>query len=211
MFNAVFYVYLLYLHFKKIAMLFKNSILLLLLLCFSATVSAQKYLSKNNAEVSRTLGESTFTSNKTFYENIEEAPDFTVLAKVLKNGSARQQLEKLEVVTIFAVADESFLNLPKKSRDSILDSPRILNSMLTFLAVPGRVDSHSLKNEIAKSGATVNLKTIKGENLGVRNLNGTLQLVDSENRTANIIASDFYHKNGFFHIIDGLVFPDSGE
>jgi len=211
MFNAVLYVYLLYLHFKKIVMLFKNSILLLLLLCFSVTVSAQKYLSKNNAEVSRTLGQSTFTSTKTFYENIKEAPDFTVLAKVLKNGSTRQQLEKLEVVTIFAVADESFLNLPKKSRDSILDSPRILNSMLTFLAVPGRVDSHSLKNEIAKTGATVNLKTINGENLGVRNLNGTLQLVDSENRTANIIASDFYHKNGFFHIIDGLVFPDSGE
>ncbi|MDN3723839.1 fasciclin domain-containing protein [Aequorivita sp. SDUM287046] len=192
-------------------MYFKNLITLLLLACFSINASAQKYLSKNNAEVSRKLGESTFTSNKSFYQNIEEAPDFTVLASVLKNAPSRQKLEGMEAVTIFAIADEGFLNLPKKSRDSILGNPKIMNSIITMLAVPGRIDSNTLKNEIAKQGSNTYLKTIEGNSLRIREVNGTLQLVDSENRTANIIASDFYHKNGFFHIIDSVIFPNSEE
>ncbi|MDC8000884.1 fasciclin domain-containing protein [Aequorivita todarodis] len=189
----------------------KNTVLLFFILCLGTTVSAQKYLSTNNAEVSKTLGESTFTSNKTFYENIEEAPDFTILAKILKNGPSRKELESQEMVTIFAISDEAFLNLSKKTRDSILGNPRIINSVVKYMAVPGRVDSHTLKSEIAKKGGTIHLKTLEGETLGVRETNGLLQLVDPENRTATIIAEDFYHKNGYFHIIDGLIFPASEE
>jgi uncharacterized surface protein with fasciclin (FAS1) repeats len=192
-------------------MQFKNTILILFIVCLGNTVSAQKYLSTNNAEVSKTLGESTFTSNKTFYENIEDAPDFTILAKILKNEPSRKKLESQEMVTFFAIADEAFLNLSKKSRDSILGNSKIINSVIKYLAVPGRVDSYTLKNEIAKKGGTIYLKTLEGESLGVRETNGELQLVDSENRTATIIAQDFYHKNGFFHIINGLVFPASEE
>src|SRR5690606_12708171 len=98
----------------------KNIFLLLFVVCFGATVSAQKYISTKSAEVSKVLGESNFTSNKTFFENIEEAPDFTILAKILKNDPLRQKLDGQEMVTIFAMADEAFLNLNKKSRDSIL-------------------------------------------------------------------------------------------
>lgn len=189
----------------------KNTFLLLFIVCLGTTVSAQKYISTNTVEVSKTLGESTFTSNKTFYENIEEAPDFTILAKILKNEPSRKKLESQEMVTFFAIADEAFLNLSKKSRDSILGNSKIINSVVKYMAVPGRVDSNTLKNEIAKKGGTIYLKTLEGENLGVRETNGALQLVDSENRTATIIAQDFYHKNGFFHIVNGLIFPPSEE
>ncbi|SRX75468.1 fasciclin domain-containing protein [Aequorivita antarctica] len=192
-------------------MQFKNTFLLLFMVCLVTTVSAQKYLSTNNDEVSKILGESTFTSNKTFYENIEDAPDFTILAKILKNDPSRKKLESQEMVTFFAISDEAFLNLSKKGRDSILGNSKIINSVIKYLAVPGRVDSYTLKSEIAKKGGTIYLKTLEGENLGVRETNGELQLVDSENRTATIIAQDFYHKNGYFHIIDGLIFPATEE
>jgi uncharacterized surface protein with fasciclin (FAS1) repeats len=92
-----------------------------------------------------------------------------------------------------------------------LGNSKIINSVVKYLAVPGRVDSNTLKSEIAKKGGIIYLKTLEGESLGVRETNGELQLVDSENRTATIIAQDFYHKNGFFHIIDGLIFPASEE
>ncbi len=192
-------------------MQFKNTFLLFFMVCLVTTVSAQKYLSTDSAEVSKTLGESTFTSSKTFYENIEEAPDFTILAKILKNEPSRKKLENQEMITFFAISDEAFLNLSKKRRDSILGNSKIINSVIKYLAVPGRVDSNTLKSEIAKKGGIIYLKTLEGESLGVRETNGELQLVDSENRTANIIAQDFYHKNGFFHIIDGLIFPTSEE
>lgn len=194
-----------------IQMKLKCTFFLLFIICFGSTVSAQKYLSTNNNEVSKVLGESTFTSSKTFYENLEEAPDFTILAKILKNDQLRKALEGQEMVTIFAIADEAFTKLSKKSRDSVLGNTRLVSSIVKYLAVPGRLDSNSLKVAVEKNGGKAYLITVEGQRLGIKEEAGELILVDEENNTATIIASDFYHKNGFFHIVNGLVFPPSGN
>ena len=188
---------------------FKITFLLLFIVCFGTTVSAQKYLSTKNAEVSKVLGESSFSSSKTFFENIEEAPDFTILAKILRTGSSRKTLESKEMVTIFALADEAFMNLPKKSRDSVLGNNQLVNSIVKYLAVPGRLDSNSLKTAVEKNGGKAYLTTVEGQSLEIKEEAGQLVLVDAHNNKAIIIASDFYHKNGFFHIVDGLIFPPS--
>ncbi len=192
---------------KIFTMRFKNIFLLLFIIGYGTTVSAQKYISTKHSEVSKTLGQSTFTSDKSFFENIEEAPDFTILAKILQSHSVRQTLEKEEMVTIFAIADEAFLNLSKKTRDSILGNSRLVNSMVKYLAVPGRVDSNSLKTYIEKNGGKAYLTTVEGHNMGIKRENDQLVIFDENNNTATIIAPDFYHKNGFFHVVDGLVFP----
>ena len=185
----------------------KNTFLIILLICFGTTVSAQKYISTKNAEVSKVLGESNFTSSKTFYENIEEAPDFTILAKVLKSDPLRKKLEGQEMVTIFALADEAFLNLSKKTRDSILGNTKLVGSIIKYLAVPGRLDSNSLKNAVEKNGGTAYLTTVEGQRLGIKQEAGQLILFDNHNNIARIIAPDFYHKNGFFHIVNGMIYP----
>ena len=187
----------------------KNTFLIILLICFGTTVSAQKYISTKNAEVSKVLGESNFTSSKTFYENIEEAPDFTILAKVLKSDPLRKKLEGQEMVTIFALADEAFLNLSKKTRDSILGNTKLVGSIIKYLAVPGRLDSNSLKNAVEKNGGTAYLTTVEGQRLGIKQEAGQLILFDNHNNIARIIAPDFYHKNGFFHIVNGMIYPPS--
>ena len=187
----------------------KNIFILLFMVCFGATVSAQKYISTQNREVSKVLGASSFTSSKTFFENIEEAPDFTILAKILKNDAVRKTLERQEMITIFALADESFLNLPKKSRDSVLGNTKLVNSIVTYLAVPGRLDSNSLKTAVEKNGGKAYLTTVEGQKLAIKEEAGQLVLIDGNNNSARIIAPDFYHKNGFFHIIDGIIFPSS--
>ena len=192
-------------------MQFKNTLLLLFMVCFGTTISAQKYISASTTDVSKEWEGNNFTSTKTFAENIAEAPQFTILSKLLKSDPLRKKLESEEMVTIFAMTDEAFLQLPKKSRDSILGNTTLMNSMVKYLAVPGRVDSYTLKTTIEKSGGTAYLKTLDGQSLSIRENNGQLQLVDSEKRTATIIASDFYHKNGFFHIVSGLIFPASEE
>ena len=189
----------------------KHTFLLIFTICFTATVSAQKYKSTKNAEVTKMLGDSEFTSSKTFYENIEEAPDFMILAKILKNEHLRKKLENQEMVTIFAVADEAFLNLPKKSRDSILGNTPLVNSMIKYLAVPGRLDSNSLKTAVEKNSGKAYLTTIEGHRLEIMENAGQLMLIDEHKNIARVIAPDYYHKNGFFHIIDGLIFPPSEE
>ncbi len=178
---------------------------------FGSTLSAQKYISTNHDEVSKTLGDSNFSSSKSLFENLKDAPDFTILAKILKNDQLRRSLEKEEMVTVFAIADEAFMNLTKKSRDSILGNTRLVNSMIKFLAVPGRLDSHSLKTAVEKNGGKALLTTVEGNSLEIIEENGQLMLVDSYNNKAKILVADFYHKNGFFHIVDGFVFPPGSK
>lgn len=182
-----------------------------LLLCFIACgnfVSAQKYLSKEMPEVSKEWNESTFTSTKSFTENIIEAPQFTILSKILKDESLQKAIEKSEMVTIFAISDNAFSKLGKKEKDSLLGNKNRLLSMFKFLAVPGRIDKHGLETEIKNHGGKFYLATLNGQKLGVIEKDGQLYLVDSRGVHAAIIETDFYHKNGFFHIINGVILPE---
>lgn len=186
---------------------FKNKFLFIIIAFIGIEASAQKYLSVDNSEISKEWKGSNFTSTKTFADNINEAPQFTILKAILKSDALRQALAKEEMVTIFAITDTAFLELPEKSRDSILGNTKLTNSMVKYVSVPGRVDSYSLKAAIKKNNGQIFLATLNGQEIGVREVDGQLQLIDSEKRTARIIASDFNHKNGFFHIVEGLVFP----
>lgn len=188
---------------------FKNKFLFILITFISIQASAQKYLSEAKTEVSKEWNGNRFTSTKTFAENIDESPQFKILKTILKSEVLRQALAKEEMVTIFAMTDTAFLELPEKSRDSILGNTKLTNSMVKYLSVPGRVDSYSLKAGLKKNNAPIYLATLEGEKLGVIEVDGQLQLIDSEKRTARVIASDFNHKNGFFHIVEGLIFPSS--
>lgn len=190
---------------------FKNTFLFIFIAVIGFQASAQKYLSMDNKEVSKEWKGSNFTSTKAFDENIEEAQQFTILSSVLKSDALRQALAKEEMVTIFAMTDTAFLEMPEKSRDSILGNTKLTSSMVKYLSVPGRVDSYSLKAALKKNNGKVYLATLEGQKLGVREVDGQLQLIDSEKRTARILASDFNHKNGFFHIVEGLIFPSSEE
>ncbi len=190
---------------------FKNTFLFIFIAVIGIQASAQKYLSMDNKEVSKEWKGSNFTSTKTFAENIEESPQFTILSSILKSDALRQVLAKEEMITIFAITDTAFLELPERSRDSILGNTKLTSSMVKYFTVPGRVDSYSLKAALKKNNGTIFLATLEGEKLGVREVDGVLQLIDSEKRMARIIASDFYHKNGFFHIVEGLIFPSSEE
>ncbi len=190
-------------------MVFKNISLLFFIILSFNLASAQKYLSKEMDEVTKQWHENTFTSAKTFSENIAEAPEFTILSKIFKDGSITEAIEKNEMVTIFAVSDEAFSKLDEKQKDSLLGNKALMVSVMKYLIVPGRIDKHGLATEAKKHNGKFYLATLNGENLTVTEKEGQLYLVDSEGRQAAIQDGDFYHKNGFFHIIDGLVFPES--
>lgn len=192
-------------------MFLKNISLLLFIIVCGNLVSAQKYLSKEMSEVSKEWNENTFTSTKSFADNVIKAPEFTILSKILKDSSLEEAIEKSEMVTIFAVSDKAFSKLEKKQKDSLLGNKRLMVSMVKYLIVPGRIDKHGLETEAKNHNGRFNLATLNGQKLGVIEKEGKLYLVDSQGRRAAIIETDFYHKNGFFHIIDGLVFPDSEE
>lgn len=185
----------------------KHLSFLLLFLIFGNTVFSQKYLSTEIVDISSEWRGNTFNSSKSFYENIENASQFSVLSKILNNKSLRETLENKEMVTIFAFSDDAFSQFSKEQRDSIVGRTKFVNAVVKNMVVLGRVDEHSLKTEVKKHHGLMYLNTLSGEKLGIKEVNGNLLLVDSEGNTATITATNFTHKNGFFHIVNGLIYP----
>lgn len=185
----------------------KSLSFLFLFLLIGNTVFSQKYLSAETVDVSSEWKGNTFSSSKSFFENIEDAPQFSILAKILKDNSLRETLENKEMVTIFAFSDDAFSQFSKEQKDSILGNRMLVNAIVKDMVVLGRVDENSLRTEVKKHQNLLYLNTLSGEKLGVREEGGNLILVDSNGNTATITATNFVHKNGFFHIVNGLIYP----
>ena len=190
----------------------KNYVLVFLLLS-SCLITAQKYSNTSQDEVSKEWNGNTFSSKKSFFENIKGIQNLSFLIEALQNEDFRNKLESEEMITIFAPLDQSFLKLPKKTSDSIVNYSNgdLLKSIVKYHIVPGRIDYHSLLKSIKVNNGIAYFSTIEGEKLGIKEINGELLLFDSKNNTSIIKAYDFYHKNGLFHFVEGIVFPVSEE
>ena len=187
----------------------KNYKILFLIVLMGFTVTAQKYTNTENTNVTKEWNGNTFSSSKSFTENIAEASDLSQIKKALENETILKALEAEEMITVFAITNNGFTKLQAK-KDSIFDRSKanLLTAIIKYHVIPGRVDSHSMKNAIKYSNGTAYYATLQGEKLGIKEENGQLVLIDVEGNTSVISATDFYHKNGFFHIVEGIVFPE---
>lgn len=186
----------------------KNYVIIVFTLLLSTMSFAQKYTKTDNSEVTKKWNEFTFYSSKTFSENIAEVPEFSLLKKSLELGSSAKTIEDEEMVTIFAMTNNGYEKL-QGVKDSIFDTSVAANKIeiIKYHVVPGRVDSHSIKKAVQHKEGVAHFSTLQGDKLGVKEENGQLYLVDSAGNTSMISATDFYHKNGFFHIVEGYVLP----
>ncbi len=190
---------------------FKNTSLLFLIILSPVIVSAQKYLSKAAPEIEMEWKDHTFSSTKTFAENIGQASEFATLSKILKDKDLMEALDKEEMITIFAFTDDAFSKMNKKERDSVLGNKHLMSSVVKFLTIPGRIDKNGLQVAVKKHDGKASLATLNGEYLDITQKDDQLFLVDSQGKMAAITATNFYHKNGLFHIVDRLVFPTPKE
>jgi len=186
-----------------------NYKVLLFTLLMSTMSFSQKYTNTDSSEVSKKWNETTFYASKSFAENIAAVPNFTMLKKSLEFGSSLKAIEDEEMVTIFAMTNNGYEKL-EGVKDSVFDITVVANrvAMIKYHVIPGRVDSHSIKKAVQRIGGIAYFSTLQGDKLGVKEENGQLYLVDSLGNTSMISATDFYHKNGFFHIVEGFVLPN---
>ena len=187
-----------------------NQRLLFFILLINTIGFAQKYTKTDTSELSKNWNETTFYASKSFTENITEIPSFSTLKKNLELGSSTKEIEDQEMVTIFAMTNNAYEKL-KGVNDSVFDIVPITNriAIIKYHVIPGRVDKRSIKKAIQYKGGIAYFMTLQGVKLGIKEENSQLFLVDSFGNTSVISATDFYHKNGFFHIVEGYVLPTS--
>lgn len=186
----------------------KTSTIFILLCTVFTAANAQKYSSESSREIKTVWKGVTFSSTKTIAENTAEISEFSYLNKVLADKNLSKLIAQEEMVTVFLPTDVYFNNLSKKQRDSLLGNLSVMSNTIKFLCVPGRLDFVSIKKAIELNKGTAYFATLSEEKLGAKMVDEKVVLFDSNNNIATITATDFYHKNGFFHIIDGLVFPE---
>jgi len=187
-----------------------NQRLLFFVLLINTIGFAQKYTKTDTSELSKNWNETTFYASKSFTENITEIPSFSTLKKNLELGSSTKEIEDQEMVTIFAMTNNAYEKL-QGVNDSVFDIVPITNriAIIKYHVIPGRVDKRSIKKAIQYKGGIAYFMTLQGVKLGIKEENSQLFLVDSFGNTSVISATDFYHKNGFFHIVEGYVLPTS--
>ena len=185
-----------------------NYRLLFFALLISTISFAQKYTKTDTSGVSKKWNETTFYASKSFTENIAEVPSFSILKKSLELGSSTKEIEDQEMVTIFAMTNNAYEKL-QGVKDSVFNIVPIANriAIIKYHVIPGRVDKRSIKKAIQYKEGIAYFTTLQGVKLGVKEENSQLFLVDSFGNTSVISATDFYHKNGFFHIVEGFTLP----
>ncbi|OAB78563.1 fasciclin domain-containing protein [Cochleicola gelatinilyticus] len=189
-----------------------KTLFLTLFFCSSLLqLTAQKYTNTQSVATTTQWEGATFNSAKTIAENLKTSEKFSFLNTILKDSTITETLANEEMVTLFVATNKGFETMPEAQRDSIFAHPKLLKSYVTFHAVPGRLDAGVIERSIKDNNGTAYFRTLEGTKLGATMRNGKLTLIDSENRTATITEANFYHKNGFFHIIDGILFPRSNK
>ncbi len=186
------------------------SLLFFLLILGNLLTAQNKYLTTGNSDpIIKEYKTNQFSSEKTFLENIKEAEEFSVLSKVFEDSTIKNRIEENESVTIFAMADASFSKLSKKEKQVLLSNKNLIKEMVYHLTIPGRIDRNGLEIAIRKNGGTAYLATLQGEKLKVTKQEDQIYISDNNDNSARIVATDFFHKNGIFHIVEGMIWLDT--
>lgn len=192
--------------------MFLKQIFTAALFLFVLNVSAQKYTNTEALNVTKKYNGDSFTSTNTFSENMSNSSSFSILSEILKNDQMRSIIEAEEMVTVFIPLDSVFVTLTDEEREVFMADTVLQSQLLKMHTIPGRIDSASLKKAIEENGGRAQLKTLAETKLTVvMTKDGKIFINDDEGNKAQVVDTDFYHKNGFFHIIEGVASPLKNE
>ncbi|RDK85433.1 fasciclin domain-containing protein [Marinirhabdus gelatinilytica] len=177
----------------------KSLLVVALLGVFTAT--AQKYTNTQMQNTTKEWKGLTFSSEKSIFQNIGNTDAFSKAAPLLKEGVIAEDA----MLTAFVMVNSSFDKFSKDEEEEFFTN--LQKSFITYYFIPGRVDGNALQKAVANGNGVAYFDTVLGQRLGVKEVKGNLVLFDAKGNTAKIIGQDYYHKNGFFHIIDGLLLP----
>ena len=155
------------------------------------------------------VGGSAMYPSRNIIENAMNSQDHTTLVAAVKAGGLVQTLEGTGPFTVFAPTNEAFAALPAGTVDSLLkpQNKSMLDKILTYHVVPGRLDAGVLHRQIAMGGGKAKLKTVEGEWLTVSENTEGLWVTDDKGNTAKVTISDVYQSNGVILVVDKVLMP----
>jgi uncharacterized surface protein with fasciclin (FAS1) repeats len=149
-----------------------------------------------------TVGGAPMYANRNIIENAVNSPDHKTLVAAVKAAGLVGTLSGTGPFTVFAPTDEAFAQVPQSTVQMLLrpENQAMLQSVLTYHVVPGRLTAADLAKRIRSGGGTARLTTVQGGMLTARMSGSDIVIVDSKGGVATVTQADVIQSNGVIHV-----------
>ena len=156
-----------------------------------------------------TVGGAAMYASRNIVENAANSPLHTTLVAAVKAAGLVDTLSGPGPFTVFAPTNDAFAKLPAGTVDTLLQpgNRAMLQSVLTYHVVPGRVTAEELVGMIRAGGGRARLTTVQGGTLTASTMNGRVTLTDAKGGMAHVTQADVMQANGVVHVIDTVLVP----
>src|ERR1700759_3175652 len=156
------------------------------------------------------VGGAPMSESKNIIENAINSKAHTTLVAAVKAGGLVETLEGKGPFTVFAPTNEAFAALPAGTVDTLLkpENKQMLDKILTYHVVPGKLDTAMLDKDIKKGGGKAELKTVEGGTLTVSGSGKDLMVMDEEGGSAKVTIPDVMQSNGVILVIAKALMPN---
>ncbi len=151
----------------------------------------------------------TVMAQKTIVDAAVGNDDFSTLVTALKAADLVEALQGDGPFTVFAPTNDAFAKIDKATLGSLLkpENKETLAKILTYHVVPGKLMASDVVAALKKGKGMVEVKTLAGEILTVKQKDGKIWLKDQAGNYSEITATDVEGSNGVIHVIDTVVMP----
>jgi uncharacterized surface protein with fasciclin (FAS1) repeats len=147
--------------------------------------------------------------SRTIVENAVNSRDHTTLVAAVKAAGLVETLSGPGPFTVFAPTNAAFAKLPAATVSMAMkpENRAMLQSVLTYHVVPGRITAADLMQRIRAGGGQARLTTAQGGTLTARMMGNRIMLLDAKGGMSHVTQADVMQSNGVIHVTDAVSMP----
>ena len=151
-----------------------------------------------------TVGGAPMYPSKNIIQNAVNSKEHTTLVTAVKAAGLVDTLQGAGPFTVFAPTNAAFGKLPAGTVDSLVkpENKATLTKILTYHVVAGKLEASDLTDG-------KKLKTVEGEELTVKKMDGKTWIVDAKGGTSMVTITNVNQSNGVIHVVDTVLMPAS--
>ena len=148
------------------------------------------------------VGGAAMFPSKNIIQNAVNSKDHTTLVAAVKAAGLVDTLEGKGPFTVFAPTNAAFAKLPAGTVDTLVkpENKATLTKILTYHVVPGKLEASDLTDG-------KKLKTVEGEELTVKKVDGKVMIIDAKGDSSTVTIPNVNQSNGVIHVIDTVLMP----
>lgn len=142
-------------------------------------------------------------------QNAGQSPELQTLAKAITDTGLTETLGSAGPFTVFAPTDQAFAAIPAMTEYLLnpVNEP-LLEQVVTYHVVPGRVTSEDLYARIKAGGGTATLTSVEGQPLTFTEVQGNIKIDGTQGSSGYVTQADVAQSNGLIHVLNGVLVPE---